>query len=298
MSQQNPESLEIITCSYRPDLARCRRLCESIDRYVPRHIGHVLVVPERDLTLFLPLVSERRTIVAAEDVLPRRFIQLPRTEKIWIDRFGWPVRGWILQQLIKLSATRATKAELIMFADSDLQFVREFDVSHVVRDGRLRLHRIPGAMNEGRHRRWHRRAGALLGVPTDYFGSDYVGQLITWRRSQLLGLQQHISAVHGKPWHVTVSRSLDFSEYILYGSYVEHVVGDADNGHYYEAQDLCHCCWFAEQADGLLSGRQPLASQAVALLIQSNLGLDPAQEAAILRSASQRTPVQPAGAGL
>lgn len=296
MPRQNPESLEIITCSYRPDLERCRRLCDSIDRHMPQEIRHVLVVPGRDLAQFAPLASTRRVVAAAEDILPRRFLQIPRAEKLWIDRLGWPIRGWILQQLIKLSANRATSAELIMFADSDLQFVRDFDVSHVYRDGRLRLHRIPGAMNEGRHRRWHRRAGTLLGVPSGYFGSDYIGQLITWRRSQLLGLQQHISEVHDRPWHVTVSRSLDFSEYILYGSYVEHIAGHAAHGHYYEQQDLCHCCWFNEQADDLLSGEQRLASQAVALLIQSNLGLDSAQEAAVLRAASRSGLSQPTGA--
>lgn len=286
MTEQGLERMEIITCSYRPDYERCRRLCASVDRFVDDGIGHVLIVPRRDLALFSALAGGRRRLLAAEDVLPRRFFQLPGSERIWLDAHGWPVRGWILQQLLKLSATRATDAELILFADSDLQFVRPFEVGQVLRNGRLRLHRIPGAMDHGRHQRWHRRAGALLGRPTEYFGSDYVGQLITWRRSLLEGLHSHIEQTHGKPWHVAVSRSLDFSEYILYGAYAEHFSVDLKGGHYFEERDLCHCCWVEEQAEELRSGRAQLAPGAVALLIQSNLGLDAGEEGRILARAS------------
>ena len=286
MPDNTAEQLEIITCSYRPDVERCRRLCASVDRYVEAAIGHVLIVPRRDLALFAGLANGRRRVLVAEDVLPRRFFQLPGSERFWMDARGWPVRGWILQQLLKLSATRVTQAELIVFADSDLQFVRPFDRGHVYRNGRLRLHRIPGAMNHGRHLNWHRRAGELLGRPTTYFGSDYVGQLITWRRSLLEDLHRHIERIHGKPWHVVVSRSLDVSEYILYGSFAEHFAVDEAGGHYFEERDLCHCCWVEAQADDLMLGRARLAPDAVALLIQSNLGLDDGEEDRLFAQAS------------
>ena len=288
MPDMNSEQLEIVTCSYGPDLERCGRLCQSVDRHVPWDIGHVLVVPRRDHRKFAALHNARRRILAAEDVLPRGFFQLPFSDRLWVDSRGWPVRGWILQQLIKLSADRVTDAELIMFADSDLQFVRDLELDKIYRDGQLRLHRIPGAMNEGRHRRWHQRAGFLLGRRVDYFGSDYIGQLITWRRSQLQGLQQHIAEVSGKSWHIAVARSRDFSEYILYGGYVEHVVGTQDSGHYYEATDLCHCCWFGEEAAALASGQEQLSPGAFALLIQSNLGMASDEEQAILNAATVR----------
>ncbi len=205
-----------------------------------------------------------------------------------MDRRGWPVRGWVMQQLVKLSANRATTAEFLLFADSDLQFLRDFDTRRFYRNGKLRLHRVPDAMNEGRHRRWHTRAGSLLGEQRDYFGSDYVGQLITWRRSNLVALQRHIEKVQRRPWHVAVSRSLDISEYILYGSFVEHVLGDECNGHFYDSTDPCHCCWFDFEARELLDGKRRLAPEAVALLVQSNLGLAPAQEQAVLQAAMQQ----------
>ena len=133
------EQMEIITCSYRPDLERCRRLCASIDRFVPRSVFHTVIVPQRDLALFSGLASGRRRVLAVQDVVPGSYRQLPVSEKLWMDSRGWPVRGWVMQQLVKLSVTRATASELIMFADSDLQFVRPFRLDRVYRDGKLRL---------------------------------------------------------------------------------------------------------------------------------------------------------------
>ena len=284
--QGNNENIEIITCSYRPDLERCRRLCESVDRFVPGDIAHTLIVPHRDLPLFAGLANQRRRVLAVQQVVPGTFRQLSLGEKIWLDGVFWPVRGWVMQQLVKLSVSRATTAELLLFADSDLQFVRPFERERIYRDGKLRLHRMPGAMAEGRHSHWHRRAGALLDEAADYFGSDYVGQLITWRRSNLLALQAHVEKGSGKPWHLAVSRSLDISEYILYGSFVEHVLGAEANGHFYDAQELCHCCWFDYQAEELLSGNCQLAPNAMALLVQSNLGLTRDVETAVLQAAT------------
>lgn len=279
------EEIEIITCSYRPDLERCRRLCQSVDRFVPASIGHTLIVPERDLALFSGLATNRRKVISAQQVLPGKYRQLPLSEKIWIDSSGWPVRGWVLQQLVKLSASRATQSELLLFADSDLQFVRPFELERIYMQGRLRLHRVPEAMNEGRHRNWHRRAGVLLGKSVDYFGSDYVGQLISWRRSNLVALQEHIERVSLKPWHKAISRSLDVSEYVLYGGFVEHVLGESGSGHFFDQSDLCHCCWFEHQATELLNGDTTLSPQAMALLVQSNLGLTVTAEEDLLHAA-------------
>ena len=87
------EHLEIITCSYGPDRARCARLCESVDRFVALPARHTLVVPARDLPLFKSFERPHRRVLAVEDVLPARFVQLPRQDRWWVDRFGWPVRG-------------------------------------------------------------------------------------------------------------------------------------------------------------------------------------------------------------
>lgn len=277
--------LELITCSYLPDADRCERLCRSVDQFVAKDIAHTLIVPRRDYDTFAPLANSRRRVLKTEDVVPGHFRQLPISQRWWLGPYGWPVRGWVMQQVLKLSVDRATDAELLMFADSDLQFVRPFDVDMVSQSNQLRLHRVPEAKQRGRHLHWHYRASDLLGLERAYAGADYVGQLITWRRDRLLGLQAHIESVTGRPWYVSVARSLHVSEYILYGMYAEHVVGQRNSGHYFEQTDLCHCCWFAEQAQQLSQGETRLGQHEIALLLQSNLGLRMEQETAVAHAA-------------
>ena len=294
------ERLEIITCSYGPDLERARHLCASVDKYVDPSIRHTLIVPAKDRDQFRPLENRRRDVQVVQDVVPGNFRALPPGRQAWVHKWGLPIRGWIMQQITKLSANRATDAELIMFADSDLRFVRPLQMEDVYRDGRLRLHRIPGAKAEGRHLKWHQRTRELLGLPAAsgsdaYLGSDYVGQLITWRRDHLEGLQRQIQVVTEEPWYKPVARSLHMSEYILYGSYVEHIAGAAGQDHFYTSRDLCHCCWFQEDAERLSAGTQGVDASALAVLVQSNLGLAPAQEDAVFDAAVRQ--LQPLAAG-
>ena len=138
----NNESLTIITCSYGPDAQRCRRLCRSIDRYVTDNIEHWLIVPRRDAALFRDLHGGRRRVCFTEDVVPGHFRQLPLTNKMWLSPKGWPVRGWIMQQVTKLSVNYAVDTELLLFCDSDLEFIRPLDLELLVQQERLRLHRL------------------------------------------------------------------------------------------------------------------------------------------------------------
>ncbi|QFU77172.1 hypothetical protein EY643_16750 [Halioglobus maricola] len=277
-------SLEIITCSYGPDLDRCRRLCESIDRHVSGDIRHALVVPARDYKDFISLANERRSVRVVEEVLPSGYRQLPWSDRWWVDNRGWPVRGWMMQQLAKLSADKVTEAELILFADSDLVFVRDFDIALVYSEDLLRLRREPGSAPSRDHIAWHCRSAELLGLAPGYGGSDYVGQLVTWRRSQLVAMKAHIEQLGGRPWHRLFARSLRCSEYTLYGMYVEHVARER-HGHFYEPGELCHCCWFSEDVESLASQQSRIADGSIALLLQSNIGLSAARENAIVKSA-------------
>lgn len=290
------DQLAIVTCSFGPDVQRCRRLCASVDRFVPSTIEHCLVVPRRDYPLFRDLHKGRRRVLITEEVVPGGFYRLPLAQKMWLGPQGRPVRGWIMQQLTKLSANYAVDNEFILFADSDLELIRPLEDELLVRDDRLRLHRVRNASCGAPHIHWHHRAAKLLGEQPRYFGSDYVGQLITWRRDNLEGLQDHIEAVHGQPWYWPVAHSLRFSEYILYGAYVEHVLGPLQDGHFYCADDICHCCWFAEDAQRLLDGSAVISNRAQAVLLQSNLGLKLGEEAAMLNAARRCVEsISPAG---
>jgi hypothetical protein len=285
--------IAIVTCSYGPDFQRCERLCHSIDRWVDTAIKHILIVPHRDLVKFSVLKSERRIVKSVQSVVPGSYRQIPGLKKWWLDPQGWPVRGWIMQQVTKLSANYATDAENIIFADSDIQFIRPLSLASILVENKLRLHRIPGAKDTGEHLAWHKRAAKLLGIEQVYAGSDYIGQLITWRRSQLEQLHQRIEQTTKQAWYRSVGRSLKISEYILYGMFVDRVQGQQSNGHFYTDKDLCHCCWSAEETEALKTESASINLAAVAILIQSNLGFSSSEEAALIQIAERKISCEP-----
>ena len=286
-SNSQSEQLALITCSYGPDLDRCKRLCESVDKFVDPSYEHVLIVPKRDLNKFISLANYRRRVLSVESVVPDSFIQLPFSNKWWLGAWGFPTRGWVMQQITKLSAGFSTQAKTLMFVDSDLQFIRPLDLSLIEQSGRTRLHAIPGDMDYGVHLKWHAKAGELLGCETSYAGSDYVGQLITWDRETLLAMLRDISKHSGTNWTRAIARSLTVSEYILYGMYVTRIIGTSDSIHFETSQDLCHCCWDAEAAQAVSNGTAKVDPSAIAVLIQSNLSFSNDEEAALIEKAAK-----------
>ena len=140
--------------SYRGDLELARDLCLSVDRFLARP-EHILVVPRADLDLFEPLAGARRRIVTVESVLPRGYVQLPIPRRIHVGPFdkrireiwagpGGVVRGWIVQQILKLSAPSFTDREVVVFADSDIVLVAPLTVDQLAQDGLVRLYRVQG----------------------------------------------------------------------------------------------------------------------------------------------------------
>lgn len=255
-------------------------LCASVDRFVDGDIEHLLLIDRRDVEMFKPLCGERRRIAVAEDALPWWLRhRVPGSKRWWINFRGMPVRNWIMQQVIKLSMPSYTDADVGIFVDSDVVFIRPFSPDQVVQNDRVRLLRQPGAAELPSHVRWHNTARRLLGISGEgYLGADYIGNLITWRRQLVLDLQQHLARLHRCPWQAAVAGSLHFSEYILYGAYVEHVRGLGEpTGHEPYADSLCHCSWehAIDKADDLDNFFGRLDPRHVAILVQSNLGIGP-----------------------
>ena len=98
--------------------------------------------------------------------------------------------------------------------DSDVRFVRPFDASLFVRDGKTRLYRLPGGVHEGmEHVRWHPRVCRLLGVTPDPLPmDDYVGNVISWDRGIVLRALDRIERMTGSAWHVAFTRARLVSE--------------------------------------------------------------------------------------
>lgn len=274
-SMNQNDHLALVTCSYGPDFERCARLCASVNRFISPEVAQFIIVPNRDRALFAQLESRSCTILSSEEVLPARFIQLPLLKKWWLDNAMWPVRGWIMQQITKLCADVITDRENIIFVDSDIEFIRPLQHQRFVREGALRLHRKPMHKNDGVHLKWHHGAADLLGLKPQYFGSDYIAPLATWRRSNLVQMKRHIEECQQRPWYEAVGRRMTVSEYTLYGVFVEHVLEFEKSGHFQQADDLCHSLWFEDETEKFLAEFGD-SNCPQAVLVQSNIGMSQA----------------------
>lgn len=304
---------DLITPSFRGDLELARDLCTSVDRFVDPDIGHVVLVPRRDLRMFSSLSSPRRRFVALEDVLPSWFVRLPlphrlripglidkRLREVWLTPASMPVRGWIVQQIAKMAAPAYSQAEVFVFADSDVVFVRPFGPADFEDGGNVRLFRRPGVTEELRtHRTWHRESAKLLGLPeTHFFGADYIGNLITWRRDTLQALHARLSEIGKADWRLVIARTLHLSEYILYGVFAEHVMANR-SGHYFSDADLCHCSWHYDLTTpaGLDHFVQEFPGHSCSFLIQSTDPLSLSERRALISRLTAATAAHPTGAG-
>jgi hypothetical protein len=255
-------SVAIVTASFSGDLELCRLLCETVDRFVAPNIEHVLVVPQGDIPYFRDLVDSRRRIEATEAFLPSWFVQVPLPQSkvrntipflrrdVFVTPFSLPVRGWIAQQIVKLGVVLALDVAVVVHVDSDVAFVRPFGPDRLFQGDRVRLRREPAPGEADPHWRWHLAAAELLGLPQSRnFGSDYIDNAVTWRRSVAEALTARIESRFRTDWRVVLARRLHFSEYILYGIFAEHVMGLEAAGHWADEVSLCHTFWMGRMED-------------------------------------------------
>ncbi|MDX2036740.1 MAG: DUF6492 family protein [Isosphaeraceae bacterium] len=233
----------IITPSYEPDFEQCRLASESIDRYVVGNYHHYILVEHRDLPLFAPLKSRNRSVLVINDHLPKWLFRIPLFRGGWMSLRTPPVRNWIIQQVVKISAVDMVPEEVMIFVDSDFAFIRPVDLSMFDRGGKTWLYRVAGAANQMPHRLWHRAAAKLLGLPpTDYFGATYIGHPTIWRRDVVENMRARVEEVTGRSWQAAVCSEWQFSEYILYGVFAEVILGESAN-HFFSPRPLSHNSW-------------------------------------------------------
>lgn len=238
-------SFAIITPSYAPDFQRCRLLCQSIDAFIKPLVNHYIIVDHDDLFLFRQLQSPHRYILTKESLLPWWFKRLPIAQNIWFSFKTAPVRGWLIQQIIKIAAAQQIKEEVIVFVDSDVVFIRPFDLNNFVRGDKVRLFREPlgNDIQKKIQYKWHQAASRLLALPNiDNQMPDYIGQIVTWRHDHAIQLCNHLEQVGGKNWLEVLANSWHVSEYALYGIFVNRILQERSQ-HYFDPQIICHDYW-------------------------------------------------------
>lgn len=277
----------LITPSYKPDFERCRLLAQSIDNYAVSDIQHYIIVDRKDLKLFQQLENSHRTILTVESILPWWIQKFPLLKNGWFSFQTLPIRNWLVQQIVKLEIVNHISEDVLIFVDSDVTFVREFNPQKFVQDEKVRLFRVelsPSSLDDlSTQLKWQNTATSLLGIPaipeanseTPFIG--YVGNVITWRRDNVLRLHKHIEKVTGKSWIKAISQSWDFSEYMLYGIFVDHVLQE-NSGHYWDFQRSCKEYW----------GTTPLNQQQ----LQQFFKQMPPETFSVMISAKSDTPVE------
>ena len=152
--------MAVMTKSFAPDFELCAALNRSVLDNTPDAVHHHVIVPRSDLKLFGRLAGPRTHIRREADLLPRTFVPMPFSIMVNLARPFPPVRGWILQQVIKLAAIAASEDDAVLVVDSDAEFIRPFTAEMFVRDGKVRFFRKPNQIDERlpRHMAWHRVA--------------------------------------------------------------------------------------------------------------------------------------------
>src|SRR5699024_261940 len=234
--------------------------------------------------------SERLVVWTYDEVLPRELVPTDLLATAMKRIPGWPksvncaalnrhrpwrpVRGWVLQQIVKMCMVDRLDVDMFLNIDSDVALVRPLSPEHFLEDGTVRLYTRERSIRPGtRHHRWTQTAHELLGLPWDPRGRypDHIAGLVSWDVGLLRRCLQRVEAVTGKPWAAAVGEQLHFSEDILYGTYVRAFGTDDDLAHERDTT-LCHSHWDIEalelgDVDGFVA---EIADEDRAVHIQSN----------------------------
>ena len=238
--------MSVITPSFAPDFQLCADLHRSVLDSSPDSVHHHIIVPRQDLKLFGRLAGPRTHIHCEAELLPRSFVPVPLSKfTVNLCRPFPPVRGWILQQVLKLAAVAASEDDVVLLVDSDIEFLRPFAVETFVRNGVVRFYSKPDEIDERlpRHMIWHRVARVLLGLPPagpPY--TDYISSLLAWDPAIVRRMLARVTATTGRPWTTAIAGQLHFSEWTLYGVFVDHVIG-APATSFASDDPLCLAYW-------------------------------------------------------
>lgn len=279
-------SFALITPTFAGDFEQFSLLAHTVERHIPEHVPHYIVVPSADYDTFKPLRSQRTRLLKEEDVLPRWTQGLFKLGRYRVTSRSLPIRGWILQQMIKLAAPSYAPEDVYLYVDSDVAFLKPFDpADEFLRDGKVKLFceiaqdDWPASVVE-QCLSWRKISRRLLGITHEQNPrAGYVGNVIPWRRDVVQSLQAYLDQGWGRSWPERIARCKYFSEYMLYGVYVENVLGYEAAGHYPDDTVRALESWEAteQSVDDLTTMRdQKLSPHHLALMVSCK-GQTPAE---------------------
>jgi Family of unknown function (DUF6492) len=236
------DDLAVLTPTFRDDAALFADLHRSVLANTAPSVVHHVVTPPSDVHLFREYEGPRCTVRTHQDLLPRHWLSVPHASGLAVNlRRPWPpVRGWVVQQIMKLAGTALIDARAVLIVDSDAVLLREAKVDEFTDNGRLWFYRKEDAVTADMHRHvlWHNVARRLLGVPGAAVPplTDYVSPISVWDPVVVRSLIEHIADSTGRNWVEAVGRQLHVSEFMVYGVFVDQVLG----GTVLRDEALCH----------------------------------------------------------
>jgi hypothetical protein len=197
------------------DAERAGILFRSLERFFEPLRTCLVVVPGRELAALRSHVPGGRYELLAEDELVP---ELPRHQargrlKARL-RVGMPAHGWHVQQLVKLAAADAVATPFFLTLDADVICARPTAYEDLVRDGRAVAQITPP-----HHPEWNDAAEQILGLPRS--GRQHGVTPAVLAREGVQALRRHLEHRSGQPWRRHLLRRLPWTEYSLYGTFLE-----------------------------------------------------------------------------
>lgn len=270
------DAVALITPSYRGDLERCKLLFETVDRHLTGRGLHYVIVNDEDVALFAPCATPNRVILPCSRFLPWNVRHFPlrwRGRHYWLHPHGKPLSGWHVQQIVKIAAAASLPQSRSWILDSDIVFFRDFDVSCLAAPASVPVLVHPKGITAElpRHVAWIAAAHRLLGLsPPTLPALDCINNLILWDRATLRAALARIEASTGRDWIEAICREREFSEYLIYGSFVT-TAEETPCRHYLTTDDPCRTHWGSERLDvaGVLDLMREADPKEIAFCIQS-----------------------------
>ncbi len=243
-----PLQYALVTPTFRLDREQAELNVETAVHFVAPHVRQYLVIDRRDVPLFKHLRSSRVELMTVEDVIPRWIFRVPGVRKFWMSLRSRPIRNWILQQMVKLTMPTQVREDVLLYTDSDTFFVAPFDPHALEKDGKPPFFAevLPDAV--GFNDQWHRVAAGLLGLSAEATRENYVSNVVAWRRDNVVSMLERVRSVGKRPWQLSLAGLSAFSEYILYGVYMQRVLGKS-SGQWLDTTIRTQSYWGHDAAD-------------------------------------------------
>jgi len=228
------KKLAIVTMSFKDDFKECGLLCKSIDIFVSDKIIHYIIVNDEDCKLFQAYNYGQHAIRKISEILPKWLIRFPfkiAGHRFHISPFTYPVRGWIIQQICKLGVFEIIDKDIdaVLNLDSESVFMRPFDYDRFVKGENYVMFKLKETMLSHVDKEFCIAAKRLLRATNDISSlsqHSYINEGVCFERKNLTELLNLIASnnIFGS-WRMALCNTYRFSEYYLYGIYVNAILG-------------------------------------------------------------------------